>query len=92
MSVGQIHLYVRDRDFTSLGRGSHALKAVLERLSWFADEDGLSVFPKMQSIADAAEFMRAAMEAAERKRGFRFESPMLAAALPTPLAHAASGP
>ncbi len=53
MSVGQIHLYVRDRDFSALGRGSHALKQVLERLSWFADEDGMSVFPKMQTIADA---------------------------------------
>ena len=63
MSVGQIHLYVRDRDFGALGRGSHALKQVLERLAWFADEDGMSVFPKMQTIADALGIT---------KRGVRF--------------------
>ncbi|HDZ72775.1 MAG TPA: hypothetical protein ENH55_08335 [Aurantimonas coralicida] len=63
MSVGQVHLYVRDRDFRALGKGSHALKQVLERLAWFADEDGMSVFPKMQTIADAL---------GVTKRGVRF--------------------
>ena len=53
MSVGQVHIYVRDRDFHSLGRGSYALKAVLERLSWFGDDHGYSAFPKVQTLADA---------------------------------------
>ncbi len=48
MSAGQIHIFVRDRDF-----GDRTLKNVLERIAWFADEDGRSVYPKMQTIADA---------------------------------------
>ena len=53
MSVGQVHIYVRDRDLRGLGKGSHALKQLLERLSWFADEEGYSAFPKVQTLADA---------------------------------------
>ncbi len=54
MSVGVVNLWVRDRDFRSLGRGSNNLKAVLERLAWFCPtEDGSSVFPKIQTLADA---------------------------------------
>ena len=47
-------IWVRDRDFRSLGRGSYSLKQVLERLAWFCPTlDGSSVFPKIQTIADA---------------------------------------
>ena len=53
MSVGQVHIFVRDRDFRALGKGSYALKQVLERLAWFADDEGFSAFPKVQTLADA---------------------------------------
>jgi len=48
MSAGQIHIFVRDRDF-----GDRTLKNVLERIAWFADDEGRSVYPKLQTIADA---------------------------------------
>lgn len=54
MSVGIINIWVRDRDFRSLGRGSPALKQTLERLAWFCPNlEGSSVFPKVQTLADA---------------------------------------
>ncbi len=54
MSIGIINIWVRDRDFGSLGRGSGALKQTLERLAWFSPNlDGSSVFPKIQTLADA---------------------------------------